>query len=61
MCDGTRQAVPCRKSREFAGLEFDGFWGVPQRVAINKSASYGSCWNRIGVLIIAMADERDGG
>lgn len=38
----------CRKGREFAGLEFDGFWAVPQRVAINKSAGYGVWWNRIG-------------
>ena len=37
---GTRRTFSCCKGREFAGLEFSGFWGVPQRVTVNKSASY---------------------
>lgn len=44
---GTRRTVYCCEGRGFAGLEFDGFCGVPQRVAINKSAVYGVLWNRI--------------
>lgn len=54
---GTRRAVACRKGREFAGLEFDGFLGVPQRVAINKSAGYGVWWNRIGEWLRAIDGE----
>jgi len=54
---GTRRTVSCCKGMGFAGLEFDGFFGVPQRVAINKSASYGFWWNRIGNLQLAICDE----
>jgi hypothetical protein len=56
---GTRRTVSCCKGTGFAGLEFDGFFGVPQRVAINKSASYGFWWNQIGNLQLAICDERD--
>lgn len=48
---GTRRTVCCCEGRGFAGLEFGGFCGVPLRVAINKSASYGVWWNRIGELL----------
>lgn len=37
-----------------AGLEFSGFFGVPLRVAINKSASYGYRWDRIGYAVFLM-------
>jgi hypothetical protein len=36
------------QAQEFAGLELDGFLGIPQKVAINKSAGYGVWWNQIG-------------
>jgi hypothetical protein len=45
---GTRRTVVGRKVPIFAGLEFGGFFDVPQRVSIKKSASYGFLWNRIG-------------
>ena len=32
---GNRRTVSGRNDREFAGLEFDGFLGVPQKIAIN--------------------------
>lgn len=40
--------VDGRESPIFAELEFGGFLDVPHRVSINKSASYGFPWNRIG-------------
>jgi len=45
---GDRRTVVGREGAVFAGLEFGGFFGVPQRVSIKKSASYGFQWNRIG-------------
>lgn len=38
----------CREGPVFAGLEFGGFFDVPHRVSIKKSAIYGPPWNRIG-------------
>jgi len=49
---GTRRTVSCCEGRGFARPEFGGFCGVPLRVAINKSASYGVWWNRIGELLL---------
>jgi len=37
-------------ARFSAGLEFGGKFYVPQPVTINKSASYGFQWNRIGMV-----------
>lgn len=45
---GDRRTVVGREGPVFAGLEFGGFFGVPHRVSIKKSASYGFQWNRIG-------------
>ncbi len=46
---GDRRTVVGRESPVFAGLEFGGFFDVPHRVSINKSAIYGLMWNRIGI------------
>jgi hypothetical protein len=46
---GTRRTVAWREARFSAGLEFAGKYGVPKLVTINKSASYGVRWNRIGI------------
>lgn len=45
---GDRRTVVGREGPVFAGLEFGGFFDVPHRVSIKKSASYGFLWNRIG-------------
>jgi hypothetical protein len=45
---GTRRTVAFGAARFSAGLEFGGKFGVPQLVTINKSASYGTQWNRTG-------------
>ena len=45
---GDRRTVVGREGPVFAGLEFGGFFGVPHRESIKKSASYGFRWNRIG-------------
>lgn len=45
---GDRRTVVGLEGPVFAGLEFGGFFDVPKRVSINKSASYGFPWNRIG-------------
>lgn len=45
---GDRRTVVGREGLVFAGLELGGFLDVPHRVSINKSASYGFPWNRIG-------------
>lgn len=47
---GTRRKVALGAARFSAGLEFGGKFSVPQIVTINKSASYGSQWNRIRVM-----------
>ncbi|MND96474.1 hypothetical protein D3C76_657500 [compost metagenome] len=47
---GDRQTVVGREGTVFAGLESSGFFYVPHRVSINKSASYGFQRNRIGGL-----------
>ena len=47
---GTRRTVAFGEARFSAGLEVGGKFGVPQLVTINKSASYGFQWNRIGDL-----------
>jgi hypothetical protein len=44
---GTRRTVCFAETRFSGRLEFAGKFGVPQLVTINKSASYGSKWNRI--------------
>lgn len=45
---GDRRTVVGREGPVFAGLEFGGFFDVPHRVSIKKSAIYGPPWNRIG-------------
>lgn len=45
---GTRRTVCCCEAREFVGLVLSGFFSVPHRVAIDKSASYGALRNQIG-------------
>lgn len=45
---GTRRTVVGCEAPILARLEFGGFFDVPQRVSIKKSASYGFLWNRIG-------------
>jgi hypothetical protein len=45
---GDRRTVVGREGPVFAGLEFGGFFDVPHRVSINKSAGYGFPWNQIG-------------
>ncbi len=45
---GDRGTVVGREVPVFTGLEYGGFFGVPHRVSIRKSASYGFQWNRIG-------------
>ena len=53
---GTRRTVVGCEAPILAGLEFRGFFDVPQKVSIKKSASYGFLWNRIenfGALSIA--------
>ena len=45
---GTRRTVVVGGARFSAGLEFGRKFGVPLLVTINKSASYGAQWNRIG-------------
>lgn len=47
---GTRRTVCFGEARIFGRLDFGGKFGVPQLVTINKSASYGVRWNRIGDL-----------
>ena len=44
---GDRQTVFRREASVHEGLEFGGFFAVPHKVSINKSASYGFQWNRI--------------
>lgn len=45
---GDRRTVVGREGPIFRGLEFGGFFDVPHRVSIKKSANYGFHWNRIG-------------
>jgi hypothetical protein len=45
---GTRRTVVVGGARFSAGLEFGRKFGVPLLVTINKSASYGTQWNRTG-------------
>jgi len=45
---GDRRTVVGREGPVFVGLEFGGLIDVPHKVSINKSASYGFQWNRIG-------------
>lgn len=45
---GDRRTVVGREGAVLAGLEFGGFYDLPHRVSINKSANYGFQWNRIG-------------
>lgn len=45
---GDRRTVVGREGPVFVGLEFSGFFDVPHRVSIKKSASSGFLWNRIG-------------
>lgn len=45
---GTRRTVVGREYPILAGLEFGGFFGVPHKVSINKSAIYGFQLNQIG-------------
>lgn len=47
---GDRRTVVGREGPGSVGLELGGFFDVPHRVSINKSASYGFLWNRIGIL-----------
>jgi hypothetical protein len=49
---GDRRTVVGREGPVFAGLEFGGFQAVPLKVSINKSASYGLQWNRIGIFTL---------
>ena len=51
---GDRRTVVGREGPVFAGLEFAGFFDVPHRVSINKSAIYGFLWNRIGNFLALM-------
>lgn len=44
---GDRRTVVGREGPVFAGVEFGGFFDVPQRLSIKKSASYGFPWNQI--------------
>ena len=46
---GTRRTVAFGEARFPAGLDVGGKFGVPRPVTINKSASYGLQWNRIGI------------
>jgi hypothetical protein len=46
----TRRTVAFGEARFPSGLEVGGKFGVPQLKTINKSASYGFQWNRIGDL-----------
>lgn len=46
---GTRRTVAFGETRFPAGLEVGCKFGIPQPVTINKSASYGLQWNRIGI------------
>jgi len=45
---GDRRTVVGREGPLLAALELGGFLGVPHRVSIKNSASYGFQWNRIG-------------
>jgi len=45
---GDRRTVVGREGSVFLGLESGGFFDVPHRVSINKSANYGFHWSRIG-------------
>lgn len=47
---GDRRTVVGGEVPVFAGLEFGGFYDLPHMLPINKLASYGFPWNRIGNL-----------
>lgn len=53
---GTRRTVVGREAPIFAILEFDGLLDVPHKVSINKSASFGFLWNRIGNIWDQLSD-----